>query len=184
LADVLRPTFETLRFLTLTRGAAAQNKPLSGSYGWLANVYQLDTGNGSGLSVLGIINFDGTGNLTGTYTGQSRGVDGGPARNGSGMLTGVYSINPDGTGLFTATLDIGLTLPIAFVLSEGGQALQLLSPTNLGDGGNISLQGTAQSLAGALPMPTLPAPRVFSKACSAGVALPSTQTVNLAGSQP
>lgn len=138
--------------LTLIRGAAAQNRPLSGTYGWLVNVFDVDSGGGNGAAVLGTMNFDGAGNLTGTYTFQSRGAGGGPAGNASGALTGTYSTNSDGTGSLTANLDIGFSLPISFVISEGGQALQLLSSTNLGDGGDTSLQGNSQSLAGALPI--------------------------------
>ncbi len=104
--------------------AAAQNNSLSGSFGFLLNYYSVDSP--GGLAILGVINFDGAGNVTGTSTVRS---DGGHPQS-TGTFTGTYSSPPNGVGskpgTITLNLDNGLTLSLDMVVTDGGQGLQLV----------------------------------------------------------
>jgi hypothetical protein len=113
--------------LTLTllcSSAAAQSNSLSGSFGFLLN-------HSGGLAVLGVMNFDGAGNVTGTYTARSNG--GHPQS--TGTFTGTYSSMPNGVGLkpgsIIIALDMGTTVSLDMVITDGGQGLQLVA-TNCG----------------------------------------------------
>ena len=132
---------------------ATQNTSPSGSFGFLLNVYQLDSAGGNGGAVLGLLNFDGTGNVSGSYTLENRG---GANNTTTGNLTGTYSANPDGTGSLTLMLDVGITVTFAVAVVDGGQGIQLTSTScspacNLG-GGEVDLQANGQKLTGAVPM--------------------------------
>jgi hypothetical protein len=83
-----------------------------------------------------VVNFDGAGNVTGSYNFQRGAKDTKPAQNFKGTWTGTYSTNPDGTGSIVLATDAGLTLTLAFVITDGGSVLQLVS-TYL-TGGDIS----------------------------------------------
>jgi hypothetical protein len=50
---------------------AAQSAPLSGSYGFLINASYADPSNNYGFALLGVMNFDGVGNITGSYTSEA-----------------------------------------------------------------------------------------------------------------
>jgi hypothetical protein len=52
------------------RAVAAQNTPLSGSFGFLINESFFMRPNNNGTAVLGVMNFDGAGNVSGPYTIQ------------------------------------------------------------------------------------------------------------------
>jgi len=128
------------------RAVTAQSKPLSGPFGFLLNASSNDPTDSSGTGVLGVMNFDGAGNVTGTYTLQNGGQ---PAQTAAGTFTGTNSSNPDGSGSVTITLDVGVTLTFATVVTDGGQGLQLVATNcsrcgngGLG-GGSITLQGTS-----------------------------------------
>jgi hypothetical protein len=45
--------------------AAAQSTAPSGSYGFVVNAFQIDSNGANGGALVGIINFDGAGNVTG-----------------------------------------------------------------------------------------------------------------------
>ena len=63
--------------LVLASGAAAaQSTPPSGSFGFLITDFVIDTGDNNGGAVLGLLNFDGSGTVSGTYTLQVRGANG------------------------------------------------------------------------------------------------------------
>src|SRR5579864_7003797 len=87
--------------LTLLGGvASAQSNSLSGSFGFLLNFY----GASGGLAFLGVMNFDGAGNVTGTATTRS---DGGHPQ-GTGTFTGTYSSAPTGVGSKPGTITLDL----------------------------------------------------------------------------
>ena len=107
--------------------AAAQSTPPSGAFGFLINSsFSPSAVFPTGLAILGVMNFDGAGNVTGPYTYE---VDANKpvAKTTNGSFTGTYSSNPDGTGSVTINLDTGTTLTLAVVITEGGQSLQLLA---------------------------------------------------------
>ena len=126
---------------------AAQSTPPTGSFGYVINFGVTRGSTDSGAAFLGVFNFDGAGNLTGSYTAQLGPTERRPAVTGTGTLTGTYSSNPDGTGTLTAALDAGLTFTFATVIADGGQSLQLAA-TGCSGGCNIAgdvISGIARS---------------------------------------
>jgi hypothetical protein len=112
----------------LSRTAAAQGTPLSGSFGFLINAIVNQGSMDGGSAVLGLMNFDGTGNLSGAYTfevGDSAQTPGG--LNLTGALTGTYTTNADRTGTLNVTLDVGLSFKFDMVITDGGKGLQLVA---------------------------------------------------------
>jgi hypothetical protein len=147
--------------------APAQRAPLMGSFGFLVN--QWHAGGSHGAAVLGVMNLDGAGHLTGTYTLE---VGGQPAQTMTGKLNGTYSSNPDGTGTLSTALDMGVTVTFAMAITDGGQALQLVATSctgcnggsdgnggssngggggSSGGGGGSVISGNARALSPALP---------------------------------
>jgi len=53
----------------------AQSTALIGSFGFVAGLEQLDSNGSHGVAVLGLINFDGAGNVSGTATIKPRNID-------------------------------------------------------------------------------------------------------------
>ena len=81
----------------------------SGSFGFMASAYQMDSGGENGLALVGIMNFDGAGNVSGPAIGKHRSTNPGePAVPTS--FTGTYKSNPDGTGSITAGTGAGSAL--------------------------------------------------------------------------
>ena len=103
------------------RTISAQAATPAGPYGFLLNVWP--DANNQPLGVFGVVNLDGTNNITGSYTILGPDVGPAPVR---GTFTGTYSINPDSTGTLTASLDIGVTATIAIVVTDGGSGLLML----------------------------------------------------------
>ena len=71
------------------------------------------------------MNFDGAGNMTGSFTD----VDGGSGQPQGGTITGTYSMNPDGTSAINLAVSqggqsIGITLNVA--ITDGGSGLLIL----------------------------------------------------------
>jgi hypothetical protein len=112
------------------RAVAAQSTPPSGSFGFLVNAWLAPQNSDSGTAFLGVMNFDGAGNVTGSLTFQRGSTSTKAAQTFAGTLTGTYSSNPDGTGSVTVTFGGVLTFTFAMVIADGGQSLQLVG-TNL-----------------------------------------------------
>jgi hypothetical protein len=136
------PRLVSVLVLTLTlfcSWADAQSNSLSGSFGVLLNAY-------GGLAVLGVINFDGAGNVTGSGTARSNG--GHPQS--TSTFTGTYSSMPSGVGFkpgsLTITLDTGVTLSLDMVVTDGGQGLQLVL-TNCSGGCDPAALGVMSGVA-------------------------------------
>ena len=132
--------------LTLTV-VSAQSMPPSGSFGLLINASYSDLSNNNGFTVLGVINFDGAGNVAGTYTvelGSSRTQTSQPI---TGTFTGTYSSNPDGTGTLTSIADNGTIFTFATASTDGGQGLQLVgtSCSTCDIGGTSIISGFARN---------------------------------------
>jgi hypothetical protein len=112
--------------LTLICATSAQSMPPSGSFGFLLN-NQLDpTSQDSGTAILGVLNFDGAGNVTGPVV-FVRGSGVKPVQDAAVDLVGTYSSNPDGTGSMTGTLAGALPFTIAMVIGDSGQSIQLVT---------------------------------------------------------
>ena len=138
--------------LTLICTVAAQSTSPSGSYGFVVNAFQIDSNGANGGAVLGVINFDGAGNATGTATLKPRDTNAQNTQPVPTTFTGTYSSNPDGTGSVKLAFDVGFGATFAMVTTDGGQGIQLVSTDCSNCGANVPLQLQGTSLSGALPM--------------------------------
>jgi hypothetical protein len=117
-------SFAYLTPQNILRAVAAQSTSPSGSYGYLINASYGDPFKANSSALLGVMSFDGAGNVTGSYTSEP---DTQPAHTNAGTLTGTYSSNPDRTGAIAIKLDTGTTLTFAMAITDGGQGLQLVA---------------------------------------------------------
>jgi hypothetical protein len=105
---------------------------LSGSFGFLIDAAFVDNLSHAGFSLLGVLNFDGAGNVSGTYTAEQGVTSSQPAQTATGTFTGSYSSNPDGTGTISIALDNGVNANVAMVITDGGKGLQLVQTSCTG----------------------------------------------------
>ena len=126
--------------LALSAQAASFSEPsLKGNYSFMLNKWTTDVGKNQYAEV-GVLTFDGVGNMTGTATA----VGGGVAKND--VWSGTYTVNYNGTGAIDATSSIAKppTLDLGFVLNSltGGvaQGFQFIQTNN---GNNVVISGTA-----------------------------------------
>jgi hypothetical protein len=136
----------------MLRAVAAQSMSPTGTFGFFAGVSQIDSGGANGGAFLGIINFDGAGNVSGTTTIKLRNTDPQRAPAIPATFTGTYSSNRDGTGSVTLNSSVGFTATLAMVMTDGGQGIQLLETGCLPCGADIPLRGQPASLTGGLPI--------------------------------
>jgi hypothetical protein len=106
--------------LSGTARAAAPGQSLNGSYGYQSGFAPFPRGE------VGVLTFDGAGNVTSTGTsvadGSARG-SGQPVLTGPiTASTGTYSINPDGTG----SMQLQGSGTLAFVITDGGSGILFL----------------------------------------------------------
>jgi hypothetical protein len=91
---------------------------------------------------MGVVTFDGAGNVTGSSTQ----VQPDPSPNvttvqvQAGPFAGTYKVNADGTGTITLPSGGGTVMTIAFVVTDGGSGLMFVQT----GGGNYLLTGTAR----------------------------------------
>ena len=128
--------------------ASAQAVAPNGSYGILLNQWK-DANSNNISAILGVLNFDGAGNVTGTYTLVT-------TKNptaATGTWTGTYSGNPDGSNTVNLTFDVGGTITAAVMVTDGGNALQILltGGSLLKPGQVINGTGRIQSAQGSMP---------------------------------
>ena len=98
---------------------SAQVTSPHGSYGILVNQWK-DTNSNNTSALLGVLNFDGAGNITGSYTLVSKNS---PT---TGMLTGTYSGNSDGSNTVNLTFDVGATATLSLAVTDAGTGLQFM----------------------------------------------------------
>jgi len=128
-----------------------------GSYGILLNQWpSSNTGNDKTSGLLGVLNFDGAGNVTATYTKVDLDFT-----VKTGTATGTYSPNPDGSNTVNLTFDDGSVWTLAAAVTDGGSGLQLLvtggDPMNTFKGNAnpaevFSGTGRIQSAPGTVPL--------------------------------
>ena len=131
--------------LTL-RTVSAQSMPPSGSFGYLLNGTYIDPSNESGLAILGVINFDGAGNVTGSYTIEQGSSPAHTSQPVTGSFTGTYTSNADGTGTLTTTADNGSPFTFATVITEGGRGLELVATNCPCDMSTTTFSGVARAV--------------------------------------
>jgi hypothetical protein len=125
-----------------TRRVSAQNfsAALTGSYGFTATApYALS--NPDPTAIVGVLTFDGAGNLT----GNEREVSPDTSPNATAVrvqtvsFTGTYTLNGDGTGSLTIQTG-GTVIPVSFVMTDSGSNLMFVPIGSI----NIVLTGTAR----------------------------------------
>src|SRR5579862_2183937 len=157
-----------MAFTLLLRAAVGQGTSPAGTYGYAANVYLVDSVGSNGAALLGLMSFDGAGNVSGTVTLQPRGPQVTP-KAVTGNFTGTYSSNPDGTISAKLMFPFG-TFSFDMVVTDGGQGLQFVS-TDTYAGSNATFQGSSpQSLSGGLPI------KLFNTNLSGGISVSLTGT--------
>jgi hypothetical protein len=123
-----------------SRRVAAQSLGLMGSYGFTATVLYAAS-NPDPDAIVGVITFDGAGNLTGNETVVS--PDPNPnattVRVQGVPFTGTYTVNADGTGSLTVQAG-GMVIPASFVIIDGGSGFMFVQT----GGGNSVATGTAR----------------------------------------
>jgi hypothetical protein len=122
--------------LALSSQAATFNKAsLKGSYSFLTNLWTANV-NTNQFAMVGVMTFDGAGNVTASYTEDSGGVV------QTGTASGTYTVNSNGTGAIAFTT--GSTAPFAITLNSTAAKLahgvQLLQTS---DNANEVISGTA-----------------------------------------
>jgi len=112
----------------LSGAASAQSTSPSGSFGFLINAAISNSSpNATGLAILGVMNFDGAGNVAGTYLYEVDANSAAAPKTTRGSLTGTYSSNADGTGSMTIALNAGINLTLAMATGENGQSIRLVA---------------------------------------------------------
>jgi hypothetical protein len=127
--------FMTLALALSAQAAGFSNASLKGSYSFLTNRRTANV-NTPQFAMVGVMTFDGAGNVTGSYTSISKQV----VKNG--RLGGTYAVNSNGTGAISLTT--GSTAKFAITLNSTAagvaQGLQLLRTD---DTSNEVVSGTA-----------------------------------------
>ena len=113
---------------------------VKGNFGFQWNEWTADVNN-SQEGCVGIVSFDGKGNLKGSQKNMSGGVL------KTGTFTGTYTVNPDGSGSMSMTDNRGDKSQTAFALNSvaAGQAkgAQFLVTSTGGNNKNIVVSGVA-----------------------------------------
>ncbi len=129
-------------FIIATIGAAISahavsfsDASLNGSYSFLINLRTANTSTDQ-FAMVGVLTFDGAGNVTGSYTSISADTP------SSGTLGGTYSVASNGTGTLTFTSGSSAEFEIALNSPSKGIAedVQLLQ---INDSNNEIISGTA-----------------------------------------
>lgn len=131
---------EILIFMAMVISLPAQaatfsNASLKGSYSFLTNLWTANVGTPQ-FAMVGVLAFDGAGNVTGSYTAIS-GIT-----VTMGTLGGTYTVSSNGTGKITFTTGSSAQFAITLNSTAAGVAhgVQLLQ---INDGNNEILSGTA-----------------------------------------
>jgi hypothetical protein len=127
-----------------SRQVAAQNPGLMGAYGFTASAPYTGANNSGPIALVGVITFDGAGNLTGSETI----VQPDPSPNATTVqatqrvpFAGTYTVNADGTGTLMLQIPgVGQPVPASLVVTDGGSGIMFVQT----GGGNSLLSGTAR----------------------------------------
>lgn len=126
-----------LIFMTIALALSAQatsfsNASLNGSYSFLTNLWTENV-NTNEFAMIGVLTFNGAGDVTGSYTSISAGIV------QTGTLGGTYSVNSNGTGeiTFTAGSTAQFTITLNSTAAKVAHGVQLLQ-TNDSNNENVS----------------------------------------------
>ena len=122
------------------QGASFSEANLKGSYSFLVNEWTLDPSSPE-IAAVGVLTFDGAGNVTGSATVVSRGVS------ITGARDGTYTVNSDGTGVIDITpnaefgpAQLAIVLNSIAGVAHGFQFVQTSNPENFVLSGTALLQ--------------------------------------------
>jgi len=127
--------FMTIALAFSAQAATFSKASLKGSYSFLTNLWTANV-NTDEIAMVGVLKFDGAGNVTGSYTSISLGVF------QTGTLGGTYTVNSNGTDTITFTTGSTAQFVIALesTAAKVAHGVQLLQ-TN--DSNNEIVSGTA-----------------------------------------
>jgi hypothetical protein len=127
-----RLAFMLVLALATAGTASAQVAPPVGPYGFVLNARAVHPGLEGGVALLGLMTFDGAGNVSGPFNLELGSGGVGQPASVTGRLTGTYVSNPDGTGTMTNVVlvedDNNLTLvnaTLAMVIDNHSREIQL-----------------------------------------------------------
>ena len=103
---------------------AAQTLP-KGPFGFVINSTFSDPATQGGSAILGLMNFDGSGKVSGSYTFELGAGGSGEEQTIIGSITGTYSSNPNGTGTISIAL-INAEVNLTFAIVIDNSDLQLV----------------------------------------------------------
>src|SRR5215469_16191615 len=132
LALILARLALILGFALATAGTvAAQVAPPVGPYGFVLNATFTDASTQGGAAMLGLMTFDGAGNVSGPYQLELGSGGANAPQSISGKFSGTYSMNPVvppnpvGSGTISLALDIGVNLALDMLIDNRGRTIQL-----------------------------------------------------------
>ena len=111
--------------LVMAGAVAAQTTLPSGPFGFVINTTFSNASTQGGAAMLGLMNFDGFGNVSGPYSLELGSGGANQKQSITGNFMGTYSSNPDGTGTISIALDKGVNLTLAMVIDNRGRGLEL-----------------------------------------------------------
>ena len=125
----------------LALSAQAENfseASLKGSYSFMINKWTADVGRNQ-YAMVGVMKFDGAGNVTGSGTQVGGGVS------ESGALSGTYTVNSDGTGVMELTNALWKppTNQFTFVLNSATTVAHGFQFVQTDNGNNVVISGSA-----------------------------------------
>jgi hypothetical protein len=116
-----------------------------GAYGFMASATYTGANNSGPVALVGVITFDGAGNLTGSETvvQPDTNPNGTTVQSQRVPFAGTYTINSDGTGTLMIQIPGSSqpTIPASLVVTDGGSGFMFV-PT--GGNGNNLLTGMAR----------------------------------------
>jgi hypothetical protein len=113
-----------------------------GAYGFTASAPYTGANNSGPVALVGVITFDGAGNLTGseTFVQPDPSPDATTVQSQRVPFAGTYTVNADGTGTLMIQIPGQPTIPVSLVVTDGGSGLMFVQT----GAGNSLLTGTAR----------------------------------------
>ncbi len=105
--------------MAIAQSPAFNNGSLKGSYGFQVARWTSNSSNNA-ENILGVITFDGVGNVSGSYTDNSAGTV------TTGTFSGTYSVKSNGTGSMSFKPSSGSKVTLALVIDGSGKNLQFM----------------------------------------------------------
>ncbi len=105
--------------MAIAQSPAFNNGSLKGSYGFQVAKWTSDSSNNAEIT-LGLVTFDGAGNVSGSDTDNDAGSV------TTATFSGTYSVKSNGTGSMSLTVSNGGKATVALVIDAAGKNLQLM----------------------------------------------------------